>query len=59
MLKKFLWIDIALLKEFMDNRLIMKIHYAPSQNQLANVLTKKGASSKELLNTLCKRLIEF
>ena len=58
-LEKYLQIDIALLKEFIDNRLITKIHYVPSQNQLANVLTKKGASSKELLNTLSKRVLPF
>ena len=50
-LEKCLRIDIALLKEFIDNKSITKIQYAPGQNQLANVLTKKGASSKELLNT--------
>ena len=37
--KKCLRIDIALLKEFIDAKSITKIHYAPSQNQLANVLT--------------------
>ena len=37
-LEKCLWIDIALLKEFVDNKSFTKIHYAPSQNQSANVL---------------------
>ena len=40
-LEKCLWIDIALLKEFIDNKSFTKIHYAPSQNQSANVLAKK------------------
>ena len=53
-LEKFLRIDIALLKEFIDNKSITKIHYVPSQNQIANVLTKKGASSKELLDSYTK-----
>ena len=48
-LEKFLRIDIALLKEFIDNKSITKIHYVPSQNQLANVLTKKGAC----VNLIC------
>ena len=55
--EKFRRIDIALLKEFIDNKSITKIHYVPSQNQLANVLTKKGASSKELLDTLYKAVL--
>ena len=58
-LEKYLRIDIALLKEFIVNRFITKIHYVPCQNQLANVLTKKGASSKELLNTLSKGVPPF
>ena len=48
-LEKCLHIDITLLKEFSDNKSITKIHYVPGQNQLANVLTKKGASSKIFL----------
>ena len=56
-LEKFL--RIALLKEFIDNKSGTKIHYVPSQNQLANVLTKKGASSKELLKTLSKGFLPF
>ena len=58
-LEKCLWIDIALFKEFIDNKSVAKIHYFPSQNQLANVLTKKGASSKELLNTLSEGVPPF
>ena len=40
-LKKCLQIDIALSKEFIDNKSITKNHYFPRQNQLANVLTKR------------------
>ena len=48
-----------MLKEFIDNKSVAKINYFPSQNQLANVLAKKGASSKELLNTLSKGVLPF
>ena len=55
--------DIAniyiLLKEFIDNKSVTKIHDVPGQNQLANVVTIKGASSKELLHTLSKEFFHF
>ena len=58
-LEKCLLIDITLLKEFTDNLSITKINYGPSQNQLANVFLKKGASSKKLFNTLSKPVLHF
>ena len=57
--EKCLRIDTALLKEFIDNKSVTKIHYVPSQNQLANVLTKGTALSRELLNTLSKGVLPF
>ena len=57
-LEKCLRKDIALLKEFINNKSVTKIHYVPYQNQLANVLTKKEAS-KELLNALSKGVVPF
>ena len=57
-LEKCLRNDIALLKEFINNKSVTKIHYVPYQNQLANVLTKKEAS-KELLNALSKGVVPF
>ena len=59
MSEKCLRIDTALLKEFIDNKSVTKIHYVPSQNQLANVLTKRTALSRELLNTLSKGVLPF
>ena len=41
-LEKCLQIDIALWKEFIDNKSVTEIHYVPSQNQLGNVLIKKS-----------------
>ena len=52
--EKRLRIDIALLREMMDLKIITKLHCIDSQSQLANVLTKKGASTKELLDTIRK-----
>ena len=57
-LEKCLRKDITLLKEFINNKSVTKIHYVPYQNQLANVLTKKEAS-KELLNALFKGVLPF
>ena len=57
--EKCLRIDTVLLKEFIDNKSVTKIHYVPSQNQLANVLTKRTALSRELLNTLSKGVLPF
>ena len=56
--KKCLQIDVLLLKEFIDSNSNTKI-YVPSQNLLAIVLTKKGASWMELLNTLSKGVLPF
>ena len=56
-LEKCLRIDIALFKEFIDKS-FTEIYSVPSQNQLANVLKKKVASSKEL-NALSKEFFDF
>ena len=50
--EKRLRIDIAMLREMLDLKIITKLHCIDSKSQLANTLTKKGASSKELLDTL-------
>ena len=53
-IEKYLQIVIALFNDFIDNKSITKIHYVPCKNQLANILTKKGASSGALSDTLLK-----
>ena len=55
-LEKYQQIDIALLKKFIE-KLRIKTHHVPSKNQLANVLTKKGVSSKEFLDPLSKGVL--
>ena len=47
-IEKCLRIDIAFIKENLEKKIITKIHHVPTGEQLANVLTKKGASQKEL-----------
>ena len=54
---KILRIDIALLIEMMDLKIITKLHCIDSKSQLANALTKKVASTKELLDTIRKGVI--
>ena len=41
----------------LDLKIITKLHYIDSKSQLANALTKKGACTKELLDTIRKEVI--
>ena len=47
-----LHIDIAILQEMLKNKEIFKIEWVDSSHQLADSLTKAGASSAKLLATL-------
>ena len=49
---KRLRIDIASIKEMMENGDIQQICWCPADQQLANGLTKRGASVKELLDVI-------
>ena len=48
-IEKCLHIDLALIKENLQKKIITKIHHVPTREELPNVLTKKGTSQKELL----------
>ena len=50
--RKRLRIDIAILKEMFEQKIITNIHNISTKNQLANALTKKDTSTKELLDLL-------
>ena len=50
--RKRLKIDTAILKEMFEQKIITNIHNISTKNQLANALTKKGTSTKELLDLL-------
>ena len=54
-IEKCLQIDIAFIKENINNQIISQIHLVPSRNQLANVLTKRI----ELLNVLRSGIIHI
>lgn len=58
-LEKRLRIDIAMLRELFEQKRITKIHHINTNKQIANSLTKKGASTKELLNMLEKGVISI
>ena len=58
-LEKRLRIDIAMLREMFEQKLITNIRNISTKNQLANALTKKGASTKELLDLLQKGVINI
>ena len=48
-----------MLRELFEQKRITKIHYINTNKQIANSLTKKGASTKELLNMLEKGVISI
>ena len=50
--EKRLRIDIAAVKEMMQKGEISKVKWIEASNQLSDCLTKKGASSKKLINVL-------
>ena len=52
--KKKMQIDIAILQELLELKIVNKLHCIDTRFQLANALTKKGASSKKLLHVLKK-----
>ena len=56
-LEKRLRIDIAMLRELFEQKHITKIHHINTNKQIANSLTKKDPSTKELLNMLEKGVI--
>ena len=58
-IEKCLRIDIAFIKENIDSKIVSKVHLVSSRNQLANVLTKKGASPIELLNVIKSGIIHI
>ena len=45
-------IDIGAIKEMVDNKEIESVSWIPASHQLADCLTKRGASTKTLLETL-------
>ena len=49
--EKRLRIDIAMIKEAIEGKDI-QVHWVDTSKQLANCLTKQGASSKELISVL-------
>ena len=54
MLMHLMDIDIAILQELLELKIVKKLHCIDTRFQLANALTKKGASSKKLLHVLKK-----
>ena len=55
--EKHLWIDIGTLKEAMNNNVIEHISWGKTNEQLADSLTKSGASSVPLVNLLHEKKI--
>ena len=52
------WTEIALLREMIKKKEITKINWIENKYQIADCLTKYGASSEKLLNTLKTKSIE-
>ena len=57
-IEKCLRIDIAFIKENLEKKIITKIHHVVTREQLANVLTKKGASQKKKLKVFQSGFIQ-
>lgn len=53
---KRLRIEIAMLQESMERKDFSAIHLIPSKNNMANALTKQGASCKTLINVLSGKM---
>ena len=50
---RFVRVNIASLQESLENKAVEDIIYVPSSENLANALTKQGASSKALIDAVC------
>ena len=48
-------IDIAMLRQHLELKIVSKLHCIDTRCQLANALTKKGASSKEHLHNILQK----
>ena len=49
---KRLQMDISMLREMLEKKELHSVEWVPTERQLADCLTKKGASSRKLLQTL-------
>ena len=49
---KRLQMDISVLREMIEKKELSKVEWVPTERQLADCLTKKGASSRKLLMAL-------
>ena len=47
-------LEIARVKEMKDQKVIHSVHWVPSGQQLADVLTKRGASTEPIIQTISK-----
>lgn len=52
-------VDIAALREKLKNGELNKVRWVSSASQIADCLTKNGASSKPLLDTLCSGKVQY
>ena len=56
---KCLRTEIALIREMINKKEIIKIYWIENKCQTADCFTKYGASSEKLLNTLKTKSVEF
>ena len=47
-------IEIARIKEMKDLKMIHSVHWVPSEQMLADGLTKRGASKEAIIQTISK-----
>ena len=51
-----LLLDVSVLRDMIEKQLLTGVHWVPSDNQLADCLTKQGAADHKLLNVLNNKL---
>ena len=53
---KCLLLDVCVLRDMVEKHLISVVHWVPSENELADCLTKQGAPDHKLINMLNNKL---
>ena len=56
--ERMLRIDIGIIKELLEERRIETVKWCPTEEQLADVLTKRGADATKIMNALSQGKIE-
>ena len=56
---KMLRIDVAAIKQLLEQNVIQQVKWCPAEKQLADVLTKRGANPSGLLDVITSGRVEL